>query len=348
MLPHGYYLRAGIQVGHWLELTADDRYLAAMPLFHAAARMMIVGAMLRAGGSAVIEPAFHPSQLLDRARATDATIIGGVGAMGMALLAQPPRPDDRDHGLRLASFIPMRAEDRRALEDRLGVPLNNELYGQTECVPMTCTPMSVPRNPDSDGGPAPDIDLVLLDDDDREVGVGEVGEICIRPRERYAMFRGYWRKPEATLEAFRGLWYHTGDYGRRDQEGFISFVDRKKDALRRRGENVSSMELETAILQHPKVAEVAIHAVPSELTEDEIKACIVVAPGEQLTPEEAFAFFKERLPYFAMPRYVELMDELPRNAVSRVMKHKLRELGVNERTWDLDALGFTVSREERR
>jgi carnitine-CoA ligase len=163
-----------------------------------------------------------------------------------------------------------------------------------------------------------------------------------------AVYQGYWRKPEETLKAWRNLWHHTGDYGRADADGYLTFVDRKKDALRRRGENVSSLELEAAIGTHPKIAEVAVHAVPSPLTEDDIKACLVLAPGEQVTPEELFAFFKERVPYFAVPRYIEVVPQLPRNATMRVMKHLLRDRGVTAETWDLEALGFTVQRGERR
>ena len=128
----------------------------------------------------------------------------------------------------------------------------------------------------------------------------------------------------------------------------MTFVDREKDALRRRGENVSSIELESAIVAHPKIAEAAVHAVPSPLTEDDIKACLVLVPGEEVTAEELFAFFKDRLPYFAVPRYVEVVPQLPRNATLRVMKHVLRDRGITPETWDLEALGLTVRRDERR
>ena len=162
------------------------------------------------------------------------------------------------------------------------------------------------------------------------------------------MFDGYWNKAEATLEQFQTLWYHTGDNGRVLPSGAVAFVDRKKDSLRRRAENVSSLELEAALMRHGKFAEVAVHAVPSDLAEDDIKACIVLKPGESTTPEEIFPFFKDNLPYYAIPRYVELIDALPRNAVGRVMKHKLRERPLDETVWDLDKLGLTVGRHERR
>jgi crotonobetaine/carnitine-CoA ligase len=133
-----------------------------------------------------------------------------------------------------------------------------------------------------------------------------------------------------------------------DEAGSLFFVDRKKDALRRRGENVSSIELEHAISQHPKIAEAAVHAVPSPMTEDDIKACLVLEPRKHVTPKELFRFFKEQLPYFAIPRYVEILPELPRNATMRVRKHVLRDRGVTDQTWDFEALGFIVERGDRR
>ena len=144
----------------------------------------------------------------------------------------------------------------------------------------------------------------------------------------------------------RGGWHHTGDLARCDREGYLTFVDRKKDALRRRGENVSSVQLEQAIVAHPKVAEAAIVAVPSEMTEDDIKVCIV--PSSEIEPNELFAFFKEKLPYFAIPRYVEVVDALPKTATMRVQKHVLRAAGVTSTTWDFEQLGLVVAREERR
>ena len=190
--------------------------------------------------------------------------------------------------------------------------------------------------------------MSLLDDDGRPVPDGSAGEICVRPREPYAMFDGYFERPEATLDAYKGLWYHTGDFGKRLESGAYAFVDRKKDSLRRRGENISSLELEAAINGHPAVAESAVLAYPSELGEDDVKACLVVVEGEEVDPEVMFTFFKEKLPYFAIPRYVEVVEALPRNGVGRVMKHVLRDAGNSDDTWDLEELGFTVEKSERR
>jgi crotonobetaine/carnitine-CoA ligase len=189
--------------------------------------------------------------------------------------------------------------------------------------------------------------VALLDDDGLPVADGEPGEICIRPRRPLAMFSGYWDNAEATVEAFKDLWYHTGDMGRRRESGALQFVDRKKDAMRRRGENVSSMELEGAIRTHEAVADVAVHAVPSPLGEDDIKAVIILS-GERPSEEDLFGFLRDNLPFYAMPRYVEYVEELPRNAVGRVMKHELRKQELTDAVIDFEALGFTVAKEDRR
>jgi crotonobetaine/carnitine-CoA ligase len=244
---------------------------------------------------------------------------------------------------------PLSLAAQQVFRDRVGVEPWVDIFGQSECMPTTLTGLSSSqRDPRGCGVAAPDLEVELLDDDGRIVEGEGIGEICLRPKERYAMFDGYFERPEATLEAFKDLWYHTGDYGRRLDTGAFAFVDRKKDAMRRRGENVSSIELEVAIAAHPTVREVAVHAVPSELGEDEIKACIVLIDGGTVEPAALFDFFKSNLPYFAIPRYVDLLPDLPRNGIGRIMKHKLREAGNGGSTWDFEALGLTVGRDERR
>jgi carnitine-CoA ligase len=198
------------------------------------------------------------------------------------------------------------------------------------------------------GRPTSNFEVRLVDDDDRVVPTGEVGEIVVRPREQDVMFLGYWNRADATVAASRNLWHHTGDSGRADEDGFITFVDRKKDALRRRGENVSSMEVEAVIMRQPAVERAAVHAVPSELTEDDIKVCLTLRDGATLSPGEIFEFCKANLPYFAVPRYVEVVATLPLNAMGRIMKHVLRKRGLTPDTWDLEALGFVIGRDERR
>jgi carnitine-CoA ligase len=347
MLAHGWYTAAAASSKAMLDYREGDVICTALPLFHGWA-LGIVGACLVHGMTGVIEPSFSPASMLDRLAATGATVFAGVGMMGLALLGLPESEADRRHALRVAFMIPFSPDQQRAFEDRFRVPVFSQMYGQTEAGSISFSRLQGPQNPSSVGLPSPSFEVRLVDDDDREVPTGGVGEIAIRPTVPLALFRGYWRKPEDTIAAWRNLWHHTGDFGRLDTEGFLYFVDRKKDAIRRRGENVSSVQVEAAIVAHPKIAEAAVHAVPSAMTEDEIKACLVLVPDAQVTPAELFGFFAERLPYFAVPRYVEVVEALPKTATMRVQKHLLRERGITAQTWDLEEMGLTVARAQRR
>ncbi|RYG14666.1 MAG: ATP-dependent acyl-CoA ligase [Burkholderiales bacterium] len=348
MLSHGYYARVGRVMGEAHEYRTDDLLITALPLFHGAARMMVLMAGLVHGLPVIVEPEFRAGTFLGRAAETGATVAVGIGAMGTALLATPPSPDDRAHKLRLMMMVPFPVDRQEAFQARFNIDPYAEAFGQTECVPATWNAISAERHRATCGLAGTDLQVALLDDDDLPVAQGVAGEICVRPLHPHAMFSGYWGKPGATAEAFRSVWYHTGDYGRADADGYIAFVDRKKDAVRRRGENVSTQEVEAAMGRFPGVAEVAVHAVPSEATDDEIKACLVVVPGAAISPQELFQYLKDRLPYFAMPRYVEIVPELPKNALSRVMKHELRKRPMTPAVWDFNALGLTVAWHERR
>jgi crotonobetaine/carnitine-CoA ligase len=348
LITQGYFVHIGDAWRGACDLSPEDVVFTAFPLFHLSGQALALMACLTGGLSLVIEPAFSATAFMPRAREVGATVTMGVGAMALAVLATPPSPDERDHRIRYSMWIPLPPAKQLELEERFGAPVNAEGFGQTECAPVTFNRLTGKRRRETAGLPAPWLDVRIVDDDDLEVPRGEIGEIVVRPLQPDSLFSGYWGRPEETLQTFRNLWHHTGDYGRMDGEGFVSFVDRKKDALRRRGENVSSMELEQAILRHPKVAEVAVHAVPSAATEDDIKACIVLAPDAETTAEELFAHFEKELPYFAVPRYVEVLPALPKNAIGRVLKHALRSTGVTPATWDLEALGLTVARDARR
>lgn len=347
LLTQGYYLRVGAIADAVCSLDETDVLMTAMPLFHGGARMTCTGGALCKGITAVIEPSFR-STFLKRASETGASILFGVAATGQVLLAQPPSPADRDHRVRMAVWGPADADAERRIFERFGFEVVSRVYGQTECGYSAFSSPSHPARPGSSGRAAPDLEMKIFGDDETEQPFGDVGEIVIRPHHRNALFLGYWNKPEATLQTFRGLWYHTGDYGRMDEDGSMTFVDRKKDYLRRRGENISSLQLEAAIAAHPDIAEVAVHAVPSPMSEDDIKACIVCAEGRRVEPKALFAFLVETVPYFAIPRYVEIVDELPKNALSRVQKHILRDRGITDATWDFDADLASLSREARR
>jgi crotonobetaine/carnitine-CoA ligase len=349
VLSNGYYTAVPpvLRDNGWI--TDGERVFTAFQFFHASAQTVMMQALMVPGASVCFEKWFAASTFLDRAQEEGATLLWCLGPMGMALLNQPPRPDDASRDFRLAIMPAMPAPFQERFEARFGTTVCAELYGQTEVLGITLSPIGGPRNRRSLGRPGPHLEVRLVDDDDIEVGVGEVGEIVVRSRIPYGMYSGYWGKPEATVEAWRNLWHHTGDYARADESGFITFLDRKKDSLRRRGENISSFELEAAIAAHPDVAQVAVCGVPSPLGEDDIKACLVWTGAEPPEPGKLFAFFTETLPYYAVPRYVEIRDTLPvTEASGRVRKNVLREEGVTPGTWDLEQLGFSIARSDRR
>jgi crotonobetaine/carnitine-CoA ligase len=186
----------------------------------------------------------------------------------------------------------------------------------------------------------------ILDDQDREVPVGETGEVCIRPTEPDVIFSGYYRDPAATVAAFRNLWYHSGDLGRIDEDGEFFFVDRKADFMRHKGRNISSFEVESVASRHPAVAEVAAHGVRSDEleSEDEIKLCVVLHPGTDMAPAELAGFINANAPYYMVPRYIEFFDELPHTPTGRVQKYQLRARGAGTAAWDRLKTDFVVQR----
>jgi carnitine-CoA ligase len=348
MLSHAYLtaIARGYDAAGWLgrELCV----YTAFPLFHTSGLAVAVMCALRHGARVAFATAFRASSFIDEAVENEATTLWGVGAMALAVLAQPEKPQHRGLSFPYVWFAPLTPEQQAAFNARFHTEVIAETYGQTECVPATLGYVGAPRRPSTAGPQTANLEVRIVDEHDNEVPTGTVGEIVVRPRVPGAIFSGYWQNPAATVAALRNLWHHTGDSGLADEHGHITFVDRKRDSLRRRGENVSSMELEQAIARHPKVAQCAVHAVTSAMTDDDIKACIVPAPGDPPTPEELFAFFRQVLPYYAIPRYVQLRDSLPVNAMNRVMKHVLRAEPLSDKTWDLELLGLVVPRAERR
>ncbi|HYH51084.1 MAG TPA: AMP-binding protein, partial [Acidimicrobiia bacterium] len=266
----------------------------------------------------------------EQVRRHGATHISLLGPMMVMLWNQPRRDDDAANSVEVMLCAPVPTDIHRPFEERFGLDIVTA-YGLSEAVPIL---LSLPTPPGFAGRPSPVFDVRLFDDEDQEVRVGEVGEIVCRPREPHVMFEGYFGNADATVGMWRNLWFHTGDLGRANADGYIQFVDRKKDYLRRRGENVSSYEAEQAIRAHPAVADAAVLGVPSDIGEDEVLACVVLKPGESLSFEELLRHCIENMPYFAVPRYVEFLDELPRNPVGRVLKHELRTRGVTAAAFD--------------
>ena len=325
--------------------TEDEVAWTALPLFHLNATATSVLSAAIIGGTVSIYPRFSVSGFWPDVRRSGARLVNLLGAM-IPLIAQAPDTEDSVacHGqVRHVSGAPFPAELQAIWKERFGVKTAGaNVYGISEAAPVTSLPAGTPHPPGSSGRRNDSFEVRIVDDDDCDVPVGEVGEVIVRPRKPHVMFEGYWRRPEDTLRVLRNLWLHTGDLGRFDDDGFFWFVDRKKDYLRRRGENISSFELETAFLAHPDVSEVAVHAVASDLTEDDVKVTAVLEAGSTLTEEQLCRWAFDHVPYFAIPRYIELRDELPKNPVGRVLKYRLREEGATATTWDREAAGLSV------
>ena len=326
-------------------VTGEDVLWAALPLFHLAAVGLMFGC-LQLGAGLVLPSRFSVSGFWDDIERSGATAVMGLSTMFPLLVAAPETPaEKRCHGkLRAVFGAPFLKEMQERWKERFGVKHAAAMgYGMTECCPIAGYPgHEVP--PAATGVPLDYLEVRILETDDREAAPGVPGEIVVRPKIPHVMFQGYWRRPEATAEAWRDLWFHTGDIGKIDEQGYLYFVDRKKDYMRNRGENISSFEVEGAFRQHPAVADVAVHAVKSDLSEDDIKATIVLREDVRVTEEDILHWSVKQLPYFAVPRYIEFRADLPRNAVNRVLKYELRAEGVTAATWDREAAGIKVTR----
>lgn len=330
----------------WLdicELTEDDVAYSMFPLFHVTARSAIITASMWAGGRVVLREGFSLSGFWDDVRTTGATWFGYMGAVIHLLYHQPPRDDDADNRLRVAfgaAAPPAIVDD---FERRFGVELL-ETYGSTELGPASAPrPGRVKRG--TMGRPCDHLHVAIHDEHGHEVPAGVAGEIVARPAVPEGLMMGYINRPDASLEAFRELWFHTGDRGRFDEDGHLVFLDRIKDSLRRRGENISSFEVERAVQAHPSVLEAAAYAVPSQLTEDEVMIAVTAAEGHTVDPRELLEFCVKTMPRFAVPRYLRVVDELPKTPSQRVQKYKLRAEGVTPDTVDRDELGIEVPRD---
>lgn len=352
VLSHHYHTALSSQIATCWRRRAEDVVWTPLPLFHFnALTTCLVGALI-SGGSSAVSGKFSVSGFWPEMNRTGATVVSLLGSMAYLLANDEPRPEMAQSGapeanttLRLIGAAPMPIEIERKLRERFGVDVFSGAYGMTEASLVSWTPLGVEHKPDAAGVVNDEyFEVRIFDDDDRDLGRNVDGEIVIRPKRAHVMFEGYWGRPEATLATMRNLWFHTGDIGRIDDDGYLTFVDRKADYLRRRGENISSFEVEKILVQHEAIADVVVHAVPSDLTEDDLKITAVLVAGASVTEEELFRWCVDQLPYFALPRYIELRDELPRSPVGRVLKRELREEGVTPTTWDVEASGITYEK----
>jgi crotonobetaine/carnitine-CoA ligase len=347
MLSHNQVCYVGKKYNDSSGRRPDELFWSPLPLFHLAATGLTFAGTILLGGACSIYPRFRASTFWAEVERTGARVVNPVGGMATIIANLPDSPEMRrcKGQIRIAGGAPFPLEIQQIWKERFGVQqVGGSGYGSTEVGVAFSAPSGEANKPGSHGKPTADFDARVVDELDRELPPNEVGELVVRPLKPNIMFEGYWRRPEATAATWRNLWHHTGDLGKFDDDGFFYFVDRKKDYLRRGGENVSSMELEAAFREHPDVLEVAAYGIPSEAGEDDIMVAVVLHEGAEVTEVELVQWSIDRVPRFAVPRYVEFLDALPKNAVDRVLKFELRERGVTQATWDRASAGLSIPR----
>lgn len=343
---HSAWLASADLICRGRDVRPDDVFYCCIPTFNSGAWVLCIYAALVSGTAVAIDPSFSVRRFWDRCRRFGATQIVTIGAMHMFLWQEPERSDDADNPVRVGALLPMPHHLVKPFAARFGLDFIWQGFGQSEVMPWSMTERNRSYKPGSAGVPRPDLEVALLDDNDLPVPTGEVGEVCIRPREPGIIFSGYYGDPQATLEAYRSLWYHSGDLGRFDDDGELYFVDRKADFMRFKGRNISSFELEGLLGAHPDIQEVAAHGIPSEIlpTEDEVKVVVVRRPGTDLSAGDVARYVNDHAPYYMVPRYVEFLDRLPRTPTGKVQKYLLKARPMTEGTWDREKVGFSVRR----
>jgi crotonobetaine/carnitine-CoA ligase len=345
--PHSQGHAVGSRLAAVSGYRPDDVLYTCLPLFHANALYYTVYAALWADASVALGTRFSARRFWDEVRDTRATVFNALGAMANILFQQPESPRDRDHRVRMAMTVPASPELAATFADRFGIGATTSVFAMTENCAVTILGPDDPRDrAGSAGRVREDMEVEIVDDERRPLPPGEIGEICIRPRERGSVMLGYYKMPEATVAATTDLWFHTGDRGRLDAQGYLFFADRKKEAIRRRGENISAFEVETVLCRHPAVVEAAAVPVPSELGEDEVMAYLVPAEGAEIDFAELIGFCAEHMAYYMVPRYLDVIDVLPKTPSEKIEKYKLM-VGARERLaelWDREKAGVAVAR----
>ena len=339
--PHAQYFWWGYTAARQLELREGDVLHTTLPLFHVNALCTLFQALLT-GSTQVVEKRMSVSNFWPALVASGATVTYVLGAMVPMLMSRPPGEDERRHKVRcaLAPGVPLPMQE--PFTERTGIVLLDG-YGATESNAVIGTHMGNRRS-GWIGQVADGFQARVVDEDDNQVPHGTPGELLLRADEPFAMASGYFGMADKTVEAWRNLWLHTGDRVMQNEDGYFKFLDRMKDSIRRRGENISSFEVEKVIMSHPSVEVAAVFPVPSELAEDEVMTTIVVKEGATLDGEALVRFCEGRLSYFAIPRFVEFLADLPRTESGKVQKFKLRERGRSAQTWDREAAGIKLKR----
>jgi crotonobetaine/carnitine-CoA ligase len=340
-----YLFSAAAGVATAWELADGDAVWSAMPLFHLSAAPSVLVPLLL-GTTTVLSAAFRPTEVWDDIRACAATGFAGAGAMVSMLWNQPPNSLDSQLPLRFISAAPISTELYRSIEARYDAKIVT-MYGMTEAFPIAFKSVSEHGVPGTSGQVNPAFDVRIVGADGQPLPTGGIGEIVCRPQSAGVMSMGYVNAAavgSALSVTPHDEWFHTGDLGCFDEDGNLTYVDRAKDSLRRRGENVSSVEVETTVMRHPAVLEAAAVAVPSDLGEDDILVVVTLAPDAEFDHTELLDFCAARMPYFCVPRYLEVLDEIPKNVIGRVRKDVLRQRGLGEDVWDREDHGYVLSR----
>jgi len=342
IIPHEKCLTTPREIGQRSRLTPESVLFTGLPLFHCNAQEMTTLTALLNDLTAAYDERFHASSYWEAAGRAGATHVSLLISMINVLYKQPPKPTDTAHSVRVALTAGTTKEVWPDFERRFGLSII-ELYGMTEC---GCTTLMNP--PDavrvgSIGTPLGFVEAAVVDDEDRPVPPGTRGELIVRPRQPFSMFLGYHGKPEKTVEAWRNLWFHTGDYVTADPDGYYYFVDRKKDVIRRRGENLAPYDVESVLNRHPSVFESVVVGVPSPLGEEDVKAFVQLNPNARADARGLFEYLAAELPFFMVPRYIEFLDEIPKTANQKAQRYLLKgRRGGNE--VDREALGIALRR----
>ncbi|WP_254699907.1 ATP-dependent acyl-CoA ligase [Trinickia violacea] len=339
--PHAQFYWWGVYVASHIGMTREDILYTVLPLFHTNALNSFFQALI-SGASLIVDTRFSASRFFAALIETRATVTFLLGAMVPILLSKPSTDAERAHQVRIALAPGVPEQFHDPFTERCSIRLLDG-FGSTETNCVLGRGFSDQR-PGWMGRVAAGFEARVVDEHDEPVPDGQTGELLLRATEPFAFATGYFGMPEKTVEAWRNLWFHTGDRVVRDADGYYKFVDRLKDAIRRRGENISSYEVEQTLLSHPDIETAAVYAVRSELAEDEVMAAVVLKAGSTLTPAALVAYCEPRLAYFAIPRFIEFMRDLPKTENGKIQKYKLRERGIVSGTWDREAAGYHLKR----
>jgi len=339
--PHAQFHWWGVHACALLGVREGDVLATCLPMFHTNALNAFFQALL-AGATLDVAPRFSASGFWPMLAESGATVTYVLGAMVPILLARAPAPEERAHRVRIALAPGVPAYLHAAFTGRTGIALLDG-YGSTETNFVLGCDVAA-QLPGRMGPVVPGFDARVLDDDDAEVPDGTAGELALRADAPFAFGQGYWAMPDKTVETWRNLWFHTGDRVVREPNGYFRFIDRLKDAIRRRGENISSFEVEQVLQSHPAIAGLAVFPARSELAEDEVMAAVVLREGRAGDPVEIIRFCEGKLAYFAVPRFIDFVEALPTTESGKVRKFMLIARGVGPGTWDRERAGVVVRR----